>query len=484
MAHLGMARRCGPNCSKSSSLLPRASACVGSAMIDVLLDVPATTGFAFAGGALFLLLGAPAPMQMLLSLFVALCCPRLLIAIAKVAVAAAAHLLLAILLWLPSCSAGTVSGDRPFAEELPPSSASLPPLPPLPSLMCVSMSAAAAVAAIATTVAVSSLISTHRCRRRSRHAQAKVLPMSTCHCCSCSSDTLLPSPSPPPPSPPPMVSEPEDVAEAEALAALRALPTVKAVKVLPAGYGRLAGYTVDLWCRSRHVSGAKGEQLRRSQKRLSGAAVCQELLKLVTAKHSGQDCLVAAEAACATAAAAAAAEPTPTTTPTTFAAMQAAARVPALAAAVEAAFAKADAAASELEAAQAEALRLEEEAELVREAAQLPRKRQKEAAPEEGGYSAYSLRKFHELEKKEQARRGVPVDRTQMDLGELPRGDEQRGWRTHWRRGMHGALRSWAKGKLGAIVFMLAALTVDFGVVDEVCPPRKASPPISSSPTP
>ena len=507
-------------------------------MIDVLLDVPAATGFAFAGGALFLLLGAPAPMQMLLSLLVALCCPRLLIAIAKVAVAAAAHLLLAMLLWLPSCSAGTVSGDRPFAEELPPSSASLPPLPPLPSLMCVSMLAAAAVAAIATTVAVSSLISTHRHRRRSRcliavspsnrspdlgltsasglasselrasrssesvveasesvveavveavptapavpTAQAKVLPMSTCHCCSCSSDTLLP-----PPSPPPMVSEPEDVAEAEALAALRALPTVKAVKVLPAGYGRLAGYTVDLWCRSRHVGAAKGEQLRRSQKRLSGAAVCQDLLQLVTAKHSGQDCLVAAEAACATAAAAAAAaEPTPTTTPTAFAAMQAAARVPALAAAVEAAFANADAAASELEAAQAEALRLEEEAELVREAAQLPRKRQKEAAPEEGGYGAYSLRKFHELEKKEQDRRGVPVDRTQMDLGELPRGDEQRGWRTHWRRGMHGALRSWAKGKLGAIVFMLAALTVDFGVVDEVCPPRKASPPLSSSPTP
>ena len=423
---------------------------------------------------------------MLLSLLVALCCPRLLIAIAKVAVAAAAHLLLAILLWLPSCSARTVSGDGPFAEELPPSSASLPPLPPLPSLMCVFMLAVAAVAAIATAVAVSSLISTHRYRRRSRHAQAKVLPMSTCNCCSCSSDTLPPPPSPPPPSPPPMVSEPEDVAEAEALAALRALPTVKAVKVLPAGYGRLAGYTVDLWCRSRHGGGAKGEQLRRSQQRSTGAAVCQDLLKLVTAKHSGQDCLVAAEAACATAAAAAAAaaEPTTTTTPTAFAAMQAAARVPALAAAVEAAFANADAAASELEAAQATALRLEEEAELVREAAQLPRKRQKEAAPEEDGYGAYSLRKFHELEKKEQGRRGVPVDRTQMDPDELPRGDEQRGWRTHWRRGMHGALRSWAKGKLGAIVFMLAALTVDFGVVDEVCPPRRASPPLSSSPTP
>ena len=164
-----MPRRCGPNCSKSSSLTPRAATCVASVMLNVLLDVPAATGFAFAGGALFLLLGALAPMQMLLSLLVALCCPRLLIAIAKVAVAAAAHLLLAqlaVLLWLPSCSAGTVSGDRPFAEELPPSSASLPPLPPLPSLKCVSMLAAAAVAAVATAVAINSLIATHRSRRR------------------------------------------------------------------------------------------------------------------------------------------------------------------------------------------------------------------------------------------------------------------------------------------------------------------------------
>ena len=162
----GMPRRCGPNCSKRSSLTPRAATCVASVMLNVLLDVPAATGFAFASGALFLMLGATAPMQMLLRLFVALCCPRLLVAIAKVAVAAAAHLLLAILLWLPSCSAGTVSGDRPFAEELPPSSASLPPLPPLPSLKCVSMLAAAAVAAVATAVAINSLIATHRSRRR------------------------------------------------------------------------------------------------------------------------------------------------------------------------------------------------------------------------------------------------------------------------------------------------------------------------------
>jgi hypothetical protein len=36
-----MPRRCGPNCSASSSLLPRASICVASVLLDVLLDVPA-----------------------------------------------------------------------------------------------------------------------------------------------------------------------------------------------------------------------------------------------------------------------------------------------------------------------------------------------------------------------------------------------------------------------------------------------------------
>ena len=248
-----------------------------------------------------------------------------------------------------------------------------------------------------------------------------------------------------------MVAESEDVAEAEALASLRALPTVKAVKLLPARENRQAGYEVSMWCRRAHShGGAAHVQLRRTLTRSTGAAVCRDLLEIVKEKHLGQGCLVAAEAACTEAATAA--EPPPT--PSAYAAMQAAARLPSLAAAVDAAFANADAAATALEAAQAEALRLEEEAELVREAAQLPRKRQKEAAPEEDGYRAYSLRKFHELEKKEQDRCGVPIDRTQMDPDELPPGDEQRGWRTHWRRGIHGALCSWAKGKLGAIVFM------------------------------
>ena len=78
-----MPRRCGPNCSARSSALPHASVGVASAIIDVLLDAPAATVFAFASGALVLLLGATVPMQMLLSLLVALYCPRLLIAIGQ-----------------------------------------------------------------------------------------------------------------------------------------------------------------------------------------------------------------------------------------------------------------------------------------------------------------------------------------------------------------------------------------------------------------
>jgi len=67
---------------------------------------------------------------MMISLLLALYCPRLLVAIAKVAITVATHLLLAVLLWLPSCAAGTVSGDAPFAEEPPPPSPSQPPPSP------------------------------------------------------------------------------------------------------------------------------------------------------------------------------------------------------------------------------------------------------------------------------------------------------------------------------------------------------------------
>jgi hypothetical protein len=50
----------------------------------------------------------------------------------------------------------------------------------------------------------------------------------------------------------------------------------------------------------------------------------------------------------------------------------------------------------------------------------------------------------------------------------LPRGDETRGWRYHWRRGVFGNLCDWASGNRRNIAIMLAESALHFGVVDEV----------------
>ena len=39
---------------------------------------------------------------------------------------------------------------------------------------------------------------------------------------------------------------------------------------------------------------------------------------------------------------------------------------------------------------------------------------------------------------------------------------------SHWRRGINGALCSWAQGSLGAIVFMLARSAEKYGIVDDL----------------
>ena len=50
----------------------------------------------------------------------------------------------------------------------------------------------------------------------------------------------------------------------------------------------------------------------------------------------------------------------------------------------------------------------------------------------------------------------------------LPDGDATRGWRKHWRRGMYGAIVSWAAGSQGAVIFMLAECVLHFNVVEAV----------------
>ena len=80
--------------------------------------------------------------------------------------------------------------------------------------------------------------------------------------------------------------------------------------------------------------------------------------------------------------------------------------------------------------------------------------------------------KYEELEVKEQDRRAVEVPKegpADPKQATLPPGDDGRGWHNHWRRGVYGALQSFAKGDRGAIVYMLAAAAVYFGVVDAVC---------------
>ena len=50
----------------------------------------------------------------------------------------------------------------------------------------------------------------------------------------------------------------------------------------------------------------------------------------------------------------------------------------------------------------------------------------------------------------------------------LPDGDETRGWRRHWRRGIYGAIVAWAAGSQGAVIFMLAECVLHFKVVEAV----------------
>jgi hypothetical protein len=82
-------------------------------------------------------------------------------------------------------------------------------------------------------------------------------------------------------------------------------------------------------------------------------------------------------------------------------------------------------------------------------------------------YHSYSQATYQKLETEEQDRRAVEIDRNQRECV-LPHGDESRGWFDHWRRGVGGALRGWAKGSLGAIIHMLAVSARNFDVVDEL----------------
>ena len=54
-------------------------------------------------------------------------------------------------------------------------------------------------------------------------------------------------------------------------------------------------------------------------------------------------------------------------------------------------------------------------------------------------------------------------------VGSNKRWREEHGlWFTHWRRGLRGAIRSWARGSRDSVVAMLASLARAFGVAGPV----------------
>jgi hypothetical protein len=96
---------------------------------------------------------------------------------------------------------------------------------------------------------------------------------------------------------------------------------------------------------------------------------------------------------------------------------------------------------------------------------------EEDATDDEPTWRSWTLARWRKHEAELQRRRGVEV--LDLEMGNtdesLPaRGDEQRGWRLHWRRGLVGALKDWAEGSRYRIVHMLAALAKHFGVEEEV----------------
>lgn len=73
-----------------------------------------------------------------------------------------------------------------------------------------------------------------------------------------------------------------------------------------------------------------------------------------------------------------------------------------------------------------------------------------------------------------QKRRAVPIDDNNHDTTLPPKGDDRRGWRHHWRRGLYDSIKDWAEGSKYRVAFMLSELTKHFKVETEVRPPRHA----------
>jgi hypothetical protein len=72
-----------------------------------------------------------------------------------------------------------------------------------------------------------------------------------------------------------------------------------------------------------------------------------------------------------------------------------------------------------------------------------------EAADGEPAWKGWTVSRWRKHETEAQARRSVAIDITNSDSSPPPRGDEVRGWRWHWRRGLVGSIQDWAEGSIG-----------------------------------
>lgn len=275
------------------------------------------------------------------------------------------------------------------------------------------------------------------------------------------------------------MADASDASEEEAARAILSVsPLIKDVGFIK---GARKGVYARLWCKACHP-GRDSEQMNVTLTRTTLSACATELLRLINEKHGTH--LAAAEEARAAAALEAAAAAGPSAPTTAFEALGAAQLV---APAVEAANAAEqlakearqakhaaeqvlEAAARRAEEAETEAVRLEQAADDARLMAGLGRKKARvEDADAEPSWRSWTLSKFNELETKEQNRRSQDIHQSRTDIvAPKQGGDETRGWFKHWRRGVYGALVSWADGSLGVITYMLGYAARHFGVVDQV----------------
>ena len=107
---------------------------------------------------------------------------------------------------------------------------------------------------------------------------------------------------------------------------------------------------------------------------------------------------------------------------------------------------------------------------------------------DEPTWKAWSLSRWRKHESEVQTRRSVVIDIANTDKSLPPRGDEERGWRKHWRRGLVGSIQDWAEGSKFRVIFMIAEMARYFEVQREVDWPstlashRSPSPPTSPPP--